>query len=164
MFNYRRLQHDDVTAWRDLRIEGAREFPLGFLITPEEAMATSLEDAKKFILGGTLRGVFRDDDLAGFCGFRPQRLKRVRHRAEIGPFFVAGHAQGSGAAKCLLSGVVAEARACGIEQLELTVSPDNHRAVAFYEREGFERFGVFPDAVRMDGAPNDELLYRLRLR
>lgn len=164
MFDYRILHPDDAEAWRDLRLEGVTEFPLGFLITPQEAMATTLDQARQILAAGTLRGIFRDGKLLGFCGYRPQRLERTRHRGELGPFFVARHAQGTGAARSLLNGVIAEASAGGVEQLELTVSPDNHRAVAFYEREGFERFGMFPDAVRMDGTPGDEHLYRLRLR
>lgn len=164
MFEYRSLRSDDAEAWRELRLEGVREFPLGFLITPREAMKASLEDIKQILSAGTQKGVLLDGKLVGFCGFRPQRLERTRHRGELGPFFVSRHWHGTGAANVLLSGVVAEARAAGLEQLELTVSPDNPRAVAFYEREGFGRFGVFPDAVRMEGTLCDEFLYRLRLR
>lgn len=164
MFEYRALQPGDAETWRGLRLRGATEFPLGFLITPEEAIATSSEDAQRIILAGSLRGVFQDGNLLGFCGYRPQRLARTSHRGEIGPFFISREWQGTGAAMCLLDGVVAEARAGGIEQLELTVSPGNHRAIAFYEREGFERFGIFPDAVRMGGVPADEYLYRRLLR
>ena len=164
MFDYRMLQSNDAEAWKDLRLKGVRDFPLGFLITPQEAARTSSENAKQIISVGTLRGVFHDRDLVGFCDYRPQRFERTRHRGEIVLFFVSQHMHGTGAAKVLLNGIILEARAEGIEQLELTVSPENHRAVAFYEREGFERFGVLPDAVRMDDTPSDELLYRLRLR
>ena len=164
MFDYRVLQLNDAEAWRGLRLDGAREFPLGFLITPHRASKTSLDSARQIIAAGTQRGVFHNEELVGFCGYRPQRLERTRHRGELGPFFVMRRLHGSGAAKILLNGVISEAREDGIAQLELTVSPENLRAIAFYEREGFERFGLFPDAVRMDGVPGDELLYRLRLQ
>ena len=163
MYCYRNLIADDAEAWRRLRQEGTREFPLGFLLTEAEAEGASLDRCREILDAGTFRGVFRNSELVGFCGYRPQWLERIRHRGEIGPFFVMPSHHGTGAAGVLLKGVIAEARQDGIVQLELGVDPDNHRAIRFYEREGFRLYGTHPDAVRMDGVSHDELLYRLKI-
>lgn len=146
-----------------LRAEGAHDFPLGFLITPTEARRADLDRCREILSAGGFRGVFLASGLVGFCGYRLQGLERIRHRGEIGPFFVAASHQGTGAAGVLLQGVIAEAQENGIEQLELGVDPDNHRAIRFYEREGFELYGTQPDIVRMNGMSHDGLLYRPKI-
>ena len=162
-FRYANLTSEHAEEWQILRLGGVRDFPLGFLITVEEAAATSIERCRQILDFGASRGVFEGERLVGFCGYRPERLERTRHRAEIGPFFVAGSHQGSGAARILIQGVIEEARERGIEQLELFVDTENHRAIAFYERQGFERIALHPDGVRIDGMPRDGYFYRLRL-
>ena len=47
----------------------------------------------------------------------------------------------------------------GIEQLELEVMEGNDRAIRLYEKFGFERFGVRPNAIHLkDGTRLRELL------
>lgn len=149
--------------WQMLRLEGARDFPMGFLVTVEETAATPPERRRQILDFGTVRGVFLATTLVGICGFRPQQLERTCHRAEIGPFFVTKDHQGHGAAQVLMQGVINEAKESGIEQLELFVDSENHRAIAFYERQGFEPVAMHPDGVRIDGKPRDAYFYRLRL-
>lgn len=162
-FNYKTLASEHAEEWHALRLDGTRDFPLGFLLTVEETAATPIERCREILDTGTLRGVFEAGKLVGFCGYRSQRLERTRHRAEIGPFFVASDYQGSGAAQVLIQGVVNEARESGIAQLELFVDTENDRAIAFYERQGFERIAIHPDGVRIDGVPRDGYFYRLSL-
>ena len=112
---------------------------------------------------GNNRGVFDGDMLVGFCGYRREILERMRHRAEIGPFFVSSSYQGSGAADVLMEGVVGEARQNGVEQLELFVDTKNRRAIRFYERHGFRLMATHLDVVRINGKPRDDYFYFLRL-
>ena len=162
-FEYRKLDAADAEQWQVLRLEGARNFPLGFLVTAQEAAAASVEQCRQILANGNSRGVFDGAKLVGFCGYRPERLERTRHRGELGPFFVAREYQGSGAAQRLMRGVVEEARESGIEQLELYVDTKNHRAIAFYERQGFERIAIHPDCVRSGGISRDGYFCRLRI-
>ncbi len=151
MYTYRPLTADDASCWKELYTIGAQDFPLGFLMTPAEVDDLSLEKCRSVLDAGGMRGVFSHDALVGFCGFRRFMPSRVRHRGEIGPFFVKREFQGAGAAQALMAGVLAEAKDAGIKQLELGVAQQNHRAIAFYERRGFKRYGEHPDAVRDDG-------------
>ena len=86
-----------------------------------------------------------------------------RHRGEVGPFFVTQSYHGTGAAKALMQGVMSEARAHGVEQLELFVDSGNTRAVAFYERLGFTQISIHPDGARIDGQSRTGFFYVLRL-
>ncbi|KTS44042.1 hypothetical protein NS230_26050 [Methylobacterium indicum] len=154
-YTYRVLTAADGASWAALRREGARDFPLGFLITAEEADAMTPEKAQPILDQGMMRGVFDGSSLVGFCGFRRETLARTKHRAEIGPFFVTTAYQGRGAARTLMAGVINEAQVRGIEQLELFVDVGNHRALTFYERQGFKRISIHPDGVRIDGQVRD---------
>jgi ribosomal protein S18 acetylase RimI-like enzyme len=160
---YKTLTAQHAESWQALRLEGARDFPLGFLITEEETAAVSVERCREILDNGTLRGVFDETKLVGFCGFRRERLARTRHRAQIGPFFVAQDYQGCGAAQTMMQGAIEEARSNGVEQLELFVDTENHRAIAFYERQGFERVATHPDVTRIAGKRRDDYFYRLKL-
>lgn len=162
-FTYSPLRPEDAAAWRSLRIEGARDFPLGFLLDADEAAAASVEHCAKIIAHGNLRGVYDAETLIGFCGYRPQSLARTRHRAEVGPFFVTATYQGRGAADVLMRGVIAEARENRLSRLELYVDTENARAIGFYARLGFTQIAMIPDGVRIDGSRRDDFLYHLDL-
>lgn len=162
-FSFKTLEAQHAESWISLRLEGVRDFPLGFLLTEEEALRMDKTRAENILNGGSLRGVFTQENLVGFCGYRPETLERTRHRAEIGPFFVGSNYHGSGAADTLMGGVIAEARSAGIVQLELFVDTENFRAINFYERHRFEKVATHLDGVRIDGNSRDDFFYRFRV-
>ena len=162
-FAYKTVTSDSASDWRNLRLEGARDFPLGFLVTLEEMAAADIDRCSDILSNGTIRGVYDLEKLIGFCGYRPQLLKQTKHRGEIGPFFVTRKYHGSGAAAVMMTGVIDEARANRLEQLELFVDTENSRAIAFYERFGFERMATHKDGVRIEGRSRDDYFYALRL-
>lgn len=160
MFTYRSLTAADAQGWREIFVNGVKNFPTGFLMTPAEVDDLTMERCQTILDAGGTRGIFEGELLAGFCGYRQFQPIRIRHRGEIGPFFVMENFHGSGAAQALMAGVVEEAKEAGVEQLELSVAQRNHRAIAFYERQGFVRYGAHPDAVRDEEADGSGFLYR----
>lgn len=64
---------------------------------------------------------------------------------------------GRGVGRELLQGLEDWARAHGIHRLELTVDAGNQRAIALYERCGYEREGLKRDSRFVDGKYADEL-------
>jgi len=160
MFTYRSLIPVDAQKWREIFAIGVRKFPLGFLMTPTEVDDLTMEKCQTILDAGGMRGVFEGDVLVGFCGYRHFKPIRIRHRGDIGPFFVMENFHGSGAAQVLMAGVLKEAKEAGVEQLELSVAQSNFRAIAFYERQGFVCYGVHPDAVRDDEADGSGFFYR----
>jgi len=166
-FTARPLDAHHTTAWQALRLQGVRDFPLGFLITETEALQTTPERAAIILDAGNIWGIFDtqklEKTLVGFCGYGPQKLERIKHRAEIGPFFVAAAHHGTGAATALMNAIIDSAQSTGLEQLELFVDTENHRAIRFYERMGFERIATHPNGVKIDGKPHDDHFYILSL-
>ena len=162
-FSFRRLNSGDAATWQSLRLEGVRNFPLGFLVTEKEALGMNVARAQSVLSAGAMRGVFQDDKLIGFCGYRPEHLARTRHRAELGPFYVSSHFHGSGAADTLMNGVIHEARSAEIDRLELLVDTENFRAIRFYERHGFKKTATHFDGVRIDGQSRDDYFYHLHI-
>lgn len=152
-----------MDAWQTLRVEGVKNFPLGFLLTIEEAVSASAERCRKTLASRGFRGIFLDNKLIGFCGYRHLNLSRTRHRGEIGPFFVAEEFHGSDAANKLMSGVIREAKESGIERLELYVDQENKRAIAFYEKQGFRYLGTLHDSIRIEGLSRTDCFYALQL-
>jgi ribosomal protein S18 acetylase RimI-like enzyme len=61
---------------------------------------------------------------------------------ELKRIYLLHRFHGSGLGVRLLDAAVAGARAAGARRLLLGAKEDNHRALAFYGREGFERIGV----------------------
>jgi ribosomal protein S18 acetylase RimI-like enzyme len=62
-------------------------------------------------------------------------------QARVARVLVAPELQGRGLGEQLVRAVLAEARARGIHSLTLFVLPDNARAIALYEKVGFEHRG-----------------------
>jgi RimJ/RimL family protein N-acetyltransferase len=90
-------------------------------------------------------------------------LSRFRHRAEFG-VSVKKARWGVGVGSALLEAVVDLAREFGYEQLELSVSSENARGIALYERFGFVRAGAIEHAFRYrDGRYAAEILMVLKL-
>jgi ribosomal protein S18 acetylase RimI-like enzyme len=71
----------------------------------------------------------------------------VAGNADIQQVMVHPDARGGGLARLLITALVDDARAAGIEVLTLDVRGNNHGAMALYESLGFQRAGRLPDFV-----------------
>lgn len=82
---------------------------------------------------------------------------RRSHAGTIGMAVHDAYA-GRGAGTALMAAAVDHAdRWLGLRRLELFVYPDNARAIALYERFGFEREGLYRDYAWRDGAYVDSV-------
>ncbi|AEH38549.1 GNAT family N-acetyltransferase [Halopiger xanaduensis] len=88
-------------------------------------------------------GLARDGTLAGFVGTEIDAAPSVFDRPDrlvIGDIFVREPYRGTGLARDLIDRAAARARDGGCAELALEVGADNERALAFYEKVGFEPF------------------------
>lgn len=99
----------------------------------------------------------------GASGLEPASNPRRAHAGSIGMAVHDAYA-GQGAGTALMAAMVDQAdRWLNLRRLELTVWADNARAIALYERFGFEREGLFRDYAWRDGAYVDAIaMARLR--
>jgi len=105
-----------------------------------------------------------DGKVIGTAGLHPEANPRRAHAASIGMAVHDAYA-GRGAGTALMAAAVNQAdRWLNLKRLELNVYSDNARAIALYERFGFEREGLFRTHAWRDGAYVDSLaMARLRL-
>ena len=156
--NVRRLTSNDVSVFVDLRYEGITKYPDGFLFTLEEIKRVDLRNVARMLDNGHIFGQFEDDRLIGFVGLNQRRTQTTRHSATLGPFYVTPDYHGSDAAQGLMDALIVTCKDEGILQIDLWVWSGNSRAIAFYERNGFERKGELPRAVILNGQARDDYL------
>lgn len=149
----------DQPHWRAMRLEALERFPEAFLITASEQRNRAASEDRAMLAKGTWRGLFHDDTLIGIAALSQMKYAAGAHRFELGSFHIREAFWGSGVAQQFLDALIAEARQKGGLQVELSVAAHNPRAIRFYERNGFERFGTQPRAIILDGAAQDDFFY-----
>jgi ribosomal protein S18 acetylase RimI-like enzyme len=149
---------DDAPNWRALRLDGIRENPSVFIVTAEEAAAVPMtEDIRRLSNGDRVMAFVRETPV-GIAGFNRNAVPRARHRAEIGPLYVAPEARGRGISDQLMATLMAAAHAAGVWQLELFVNVENAPAIALYKRHGFAEAGKIPNAIHGAQGLEDDLM------
>lgn len=100
-----------------------------------------------------------DGDVVGNSSFSSVGKKiRVRHRCSVG-IALYKNAWGLGIGTALLELLIAKAIECGYEQMELDVVSKNVRAIHLYEKMGFIKCGIRPNAIRhKDGTYDDDII------
>lgn len=155
----RALTPADQPHWRTLRLEALERFPEAFLTTAAEQRRRPASDDRAKLAQGRWRGLFKADTLIGQAALTSMAYSAAAHRFEISAFYVTEAQWGTGAAQSFLNALEAEALQKGARQLELSVAGTNPRAIRFYERNGFERYGTQPRAIMIDGVGQDDFFY-----
>lgn len=132
-------------------------------LTPQkeaEILESMLESPRSVMIGA-----FVEERLVGTTSVSGLRdVFKMRHRAGMGitvdqPYWHLG------VGTAMMQAAIDSARQMGYAQLELGVFADNARAIALYERFGFETWGRMKNAFRQtDGTCCDEIMMGLMLR
>jgi ribosomal protein S18 acetylase RimI-like enzyme len=86
--------------------------------------------------------------VVGYAKINPPWLPEAEPGAlQLSQIYVSGDQHGAGVGKALLDWAIATARTEGASALLLTVWEENHRAAAFYRKNGFEHVGDYAFAV-----------------
>ena len=89
-----------------------------------------------------------DGRIVGYAKLNPPWLPDAEPGAmQLSQIYVTSDQHGTGVGKVLLDWAITTAREDGAAALLLTVWEENHRAVAFYRRNGFEHVGDYAFAV-----------------
>lgn len=155
----RRLGPADLSAYKALRDDGLVRHPDAFASDVETEHALSPESYIVRLglsdpLGGTfLLGAFEGDLLVGAVSLARESLHKLRHIANLSSMLVRPSHGGRGIGRALLQSCIDQASAAtGLEMLTLTVSVSSTYAVKLYEHAGFQRYGLLPRAIRIDGS------------
>ena len=119
----------------------------------EEKIAAVEADEKEFFVTAFLNG-----DIIGDAGiFKIKDGMKYQHRCGFGISILQEYS-GLGLGSQMLKAALAQAEENGFGQVELGVFCDNLRAIHLYEKFGFQKMGVCPNAYRLkDGTYRDEI-------
>lgn len=149
----RRLRPEDASAYRDLMLEAYTAHPDAFTSSPSERKALPMAWWEERLSLGTeanecVFGAFDANELVGVAGLSFQTREKIRHKCSVFGMVVRPPHRRLQLGDGLLCEVLATARRRqGVTLVQLTVTEDNLAAVALYERHGFVKFGVEPEAV-----------------
>lgn len=104
-----------------------------------------------------------DGKLAGNCSLSSLGFRiRIKHRCNVA---IALYEEfcGLGIGKAMMEHLLDEAKNMGFEQAELEVVGRNERAIALYEKLGFERVGAMPHAMKHKDGSYDELIMMVKI-
>ncbi len=166
----RRLTGADAAAFRALRLEALRLAPGAYGSTLADWQHEGIDRFAARIADGWIAGAFDDGrdeafggELVGVAALDREPGTNVRHRAGISAVYVTPAARRCGFARRLLERLAQEAADQGVVQLELQVAAENRAAMALYEKAGFQRHGLIPRALLVQGRFIDEVLMIRRL-
>jgi RimJ/RimL family protein N-acetyltransferase len=154
----RRLEQDDVSTFRALRLASLKDAPDSFGSTYEDWQFRSDAELCAFLEDEPIFAAFIGDHPVGLTGLIPEKKSKQAHRWGLAMVYVSPEARGSGAANVLMSAAVAFAKDVGVLQLELSVNAANVRAIRFCERNSFQATGQIPRGYRTDGGFADEVM------
>ncbi len=151
----RRLTEDDAERFRKIRLEALERHPETFQSTYESAAELHLDAYVQRLRRYALFGGFIGDELCGFVGFYPLTNPKISHKGLMWGMYVTEAARGTGLAEAMVEAVVDYARD-KVEQILLSVIEDNERAKRFYEKMGFEPYGLERRALKIGERYYDE--------
>jgi ribosomal protein S18 acetylase RimI-like enzyme len=158
----RRLGLPDVQDYRAIRLSALDMEASSFSSTYAAEAAMPIEGHAERLGSSIVFGAYDADRIVGMIGFRREARVRNAHKGFVWGFFVAPSYRQLGVGAALMAALIDAARSC-VEQVLLSVVAGNAAATAFYERFGFQRYGVEPRALRSDDGYADEALMVLFL-
>jgi ribosomal protein S18 acetylase RimI-like enzyme len=168
--NIQPLTPNNAEAYQRLMFQALRDFPLAFGASYEEGLEEPVSAVAERIgkineAGDEIIGAFDESgELVGVVGLRRERMLKFRHKGVIWGFFVRPDQQGKGLGRRLMDAALTKARSIeGLEQLTLVVAEANTTAQKLYESFGFERFGLEPREIKVNGGYYNSVYMWLKL-
>jgi ribosomal protein S18 acetylase RimI-like enzyme len=158
----RRLVHEDLQAYRTIRLQSLLEAPTAFGSSHEQESAKPLQyfadhlapDSDRILLGA-----FQSETLVGIVGLTRETGLKEQHRAFLRAMFVSPEHRGKGVGQLLIAEAIALANAMpGLRQITLSVTESNSAALSLYRRNGFLEYGRLPESLYVRGRYYDEIL------
>ena len=150
----RQLTGDDGEAYLAHRQMALRSEPFAFLSSPDDDVATTVEDMRRHlerVPESVVFGAF-DPDLIGSVGIYREPKLKAAHRAHIWGMYVRSDRRCRGVARALIAAAIDHARSLpGIDQVQLGVTEASIAAQQLYESLGFRQWGIEPRYIFHEG-------------
>ena len=121
-----------------------------------EGMPFSAEQEASFIEGvnsserSTLVVARYNGKVIGIASLDVSERERLKHKGELGISVLKDY-WGNGIGRLLMQEIIKFAISRKIEVIHLSVRSDNERAIKLYEKFGFEKCGVVPGEMKING-------------
>jgi RimJ/RimL family protein N-acetyltransferase len=167
-FTIRRLTAADASSYCEIRLEGLARHPTGFGSAWEDEADKPLAWFEQRLADGMVFGGFLPNEnesgdkatLAGVAGLVVPQGAKLKHKGVLVGMYVRPVARGTGLAAAVVQAVLNHARHV-VEEIQLTVAPDNEAALRLYRAAGFVEYAREPRSVKIDGKYHDSLLMTL---
>jgi len=166
----RPIRMEDLDAFRAIRLEAVRDYPLAFTADLAETQGRPAEwwidlivrnggDGTQVIMLADVGG-----ELVGMTGLFTPTQPKLAHAGTIWGVYVRPAFRGRGVGERLLRACLDWAGGKNLVTAKLSVVAGNDVARRCYERVGFTTYGVEPLAVQWENQLYDELLMAIRLK
>lgn len=153
----RKLCRDDAEQFSRLYLNGLRRHPEAFAAAYEDESQLSAQEFAAKLEREETFGAFDEERLIGILTLQPYQVRKRAHVAMIWGLYVDPAHRGAGAARLLMQEVMDHA-ARQVDQVELYVESRNERAIALYQRLGFEQYGLMRRSLRVNGRDHDAVM------
>lgn len=145
----RQIGHQDLQAYKALRLEMLAKHPESFGGSVEETKAMTDKDLLAWLGKSTLFGAFDNERLVGTAGFYTQLNAKTKHRGNLFGVYVAPDRRGKGVGDALMEAVIDHAKTVCL-QIHASVTMGNDAAFDLYKRHGFESYAVEKRHIRVE--------------
>lgn len=147
--NYKKLNRNNVEAYKALRLEALQNQPDAFASSYEDEKDLALEDFAARLEDGFTVGAFDEGALIGIVTFFKQNpdMVNLAHKGMLCAFYVQPKYRSQGIGSALMETVLSLLPE-DVTQVYLVLATNNDRAKKFYESFGFKVWGTEPSAVR----------------
>ncbi|HLU04529.1 MAG TPA: GNAT family N-acetyltransferase [Advenella sp.] len=151
------LDANDAAAFRRFRLAALQSAPQAFGSSHAAESAQPLAFFQERLRTGKVWAARAGNTIVGTAGLTPCSGVRERHKGFLWGVFVASHLRGQGIAKALLEQLLAYADQ-HYEQVILSATAVNLRALTLYQQAGFEIYGKEPRSLKDETGYSDEFL------
>lgn len=158
----RKLGPEDAEAFAAVRLEALKNDPDAFGSTYDDEKYRPMEEWRARLSPGNegengYFGAFADGEIVGTIGYFRHKGTKARHKAAIVSMYVRQDHRGTGMAAGLMQAALEYLKGLGdIDQVQLAVVSSNPAAVRFYEKMGFQVYGLEKRALKAGNRFFDE--------
>jgi RimJ/RimL family protein N-acetyltransferase len=151
------MMPDNAPLLREIRLEALAAHPTYLASDPTYEGSWPLDRWRESLAKAHWLLARFDGEPAGICVFTyPAHNSKQRHTGHVGSMYARDAFKGKGVGDALLQALLDHAATC-VEQVALTVTAENVRAIRLYERFGFREYGRIPRSIFYDGRYYDDV-------
>jgi ribosomal protein S18 acetylase RimI-like enzyme len=165
----RRLTKSDAAAYKGVRLDGLKNYPIAFngcygveSNLPLSDFAARISEPPQL---SAMFGAFIFDNLSGVVALDVPSAVKLSHKATLWGMYTVPSARGMGVGDKMMQALLEYVNKLpDIERILLSVTASNTKASQWYDRLGFRLYAIEPKAVKFGDRYEDDELRVLELK